>query len=47
MKRLISVLLAVMMVLSSVTAFAFSVDAEEKDIPIVCVHGYGANYLFF
>lgn len=46
MKRLISVLLAIMMVLSSVTAFAFAVDAEEKDISIVCVHGYGANIYF-
>lgn len=42
MKKLISILLAVLMIISSVTALAFASDAD-RDIPIVCVHGYGAT----
>lgn len=45
MKKLISILLAVVMLLSSVSALAFASDTE-KDIPIVCVHGYGANIYY-
>ncbi|MGN0448422.1 MAG: alpha/beta fold hydrolase [Acutalibacteraceae bacterium] len=42
MKKLVSILLAVVMILSSMTAFAFAAESD-KDIPIVCVHGYGSN----
>lgn len=45
MKKLISILLAVLMIISSVTAFAFASDTD-RDIPIVCVHGYGANIYY-
>lgn len=45
MKKLISILLAVVMLLSSVSALAFASDTE-KDIPIVCVHGYGATVYY-
>lgn len=45
MKKMISILLTVVMLLSSVSALAFASDTE-KDIPIVCVHGYGATVYY-
>lgn len=42
MKKLLSVLLAVVMMLTLLVPVAFAADTD-RDIPIVCVHGYGAT----
>ncbi|MGN1419293.1 MAG: esterase/lipase family protein [Acutalibacteraceae bacterium] len=44
MKKFVSTFLAVIMILSSVTAFAFAAD-NNRDIPIIRVTGYGPDIL--